>query len=725
MLALLCCCLLTLSVPVAVGQAAPRTLTITPATGLENQVVEVSWTGFQPTTPEGTYSVTIVQCTADPDDLADCFNVPRPPASNNDNGTGVPGGITQEDGTGSAFMEVRTALELPELNCSAKNPCSLLAFENGPDGAPAKGLPAGAVDARLQFAPGFADCRLASTPDVVTGGEASASYALYAWSAGLCSAADDLALDYTESNSQAGRDNFLQGIVDVGVTSEPATAEETSTSDRKFTYAPLDLTGVVVAFNITDAATGEPIRSMNLTPRLVAKLIAGQFLGSQNILTDPEFLELNAGPAWPANTLFPLLRGEVNADAALLTRWLDTDRDARAFLDGLPDVFPNPPEAVDDFWEGVDYPEERFEAKNPNSLGPYNPRSGTRTNARRLFNQQGPGDQVNAVAGQDGLFAVLDVATAQRFNASTAKLLPANAPEEAGLDNFVALNEESVLAGYEAMEVNADKITRSADVTAGGAAYPLVKVDYAMVPTDETPEVAGDIAQLLEYAGGEGQTEENLPLGYVPLPSPARAQVDTARKAVLAGAKKPPKSTVVPAPRNNAGNPTTTPRPTVPRNLSTPTTPTSLPSSAPNNPLTPSSPTTPSSPPSPSSPNPPGGDFGGGPGGAFGDGAEDGSTPDTSALEPAPPADPALDDLAPGDEEAAAPDLGPVPGDPPSNPVERALRSVGDFGGGDNAIVLPVLLALGLAALAVGPGLSFRARRSGRASPEATEATTS
>src|SRR4051812_33248793 len=39
-----------------------RSLTVSPATGLGNQVVLAEWTGFKPTSRLGTNSVTIVQC---------------------------------------------------------------------------------------------------------------------------------------------------------------------------------------------------------------------------------------------------------------------------------------------------------------------------------------------------------------------------------------------------------------------------------------------------------------------------------------------------------------------------------------------------------------------------------------------------------------------------------------------------------------------------------------
>ena len=123
------------------------------------------------------------------------------------------------------------------------------------------------------------------------------------------------------------------------------------------------------------------------------------------------------------------MRSERNADAYFLTGWLNTIRAARAFLDGKDSVA-----AVDPFWKNIKYPTDSFEAHDPNTLGSYNPRSGTLTNARRLFNFQAPGDAVISPLSE-GLLGIMDAVTAAKFGFATAKLRPANAAAGAG---FVA-----------------------------------------------------------------------------------------------------------------------------------------------------------------------------------------------------------------------------------------------------------------------------------------------
>lgn len=627
------------------GVAAPRTLAVTPPTGLVDQVVLVHWTGFTPTSTTGA-TVTLYQCKAAPVSLADCYTVIRPPAGGDANGSALGDGTTNADGTGAAFLEVRPALDLPVLDCSASHPCSVIAFENDGQPIPANGLPATVAIAPLQFAPSPTDCPHVGTPDVTTLGEESTAAALYSWSAMVCNGAKPLALDYTAKGSPEGRRNFLEGNVDVGLSSMPVAADEKAVSTRDVAYAPVDLTGVVVAFNVTDAVTKQRITDINLTPRLVAMLIAAPQFGGPGkaLFADPEFVALNPGHTWPINTEPPGLRAERNADTYVLTNWLQQDAAARKFLDGN-----DPTRAVDPFWKGIVYPTELFESRDPSVQGVYNPRTGTIVNARRLFNFQPPGDGRTISADTEGLFTVMDAVTAYRFGLPTAKLRPANAANAA----FFAADSAGLTAGYAGMKVNADGATKQAD-PAHATGYPLVKVDYAMVPTTGIADAVkrAHIAQFLDFAGGGGQQASALPGGYVPLPSDLQAQVVKARDAVLA---------------QNGVDPH--PRVTVP-----------APAPAPAQ-------TTPDTPPA----NPGSFDAGGSTPAYTGTNGNTG----TAATAPGTPVRP------------AATASSPRPQAPVTNPVSSGLRN---FLGGDHQLFLPVLFVVGAVALIAGPLMTLRSQ---------------
>ncbi|MEJ7583540.1 MAG: hypothetical protein WKF43_05485 [Acidimicrobiales bacterium] len=595
-----------------------------------------------------------------PESLDDCNQALRPPSEYVDDGTGVPDGVTQPDGTGRVFFEVRPAAQLPALDCSARSPCSLIAFENDGEPFPEVGLPTTAVTAPLTFATSPADCPSVDTPDVTTAGEASTAHALYAWSARVCTGDDGLALDYTESSSPDGRENFLAGLIDAGITSMPPTTAEIQGSDRKFTYAPVDVSGVVVAFNASDVVTGQRITEMNLSPRLVAIIIAGHPGPGGELFADPEFQALNPGHTWPSTTYQPLLRSERNADTHLLTRWLDTDTAARRFLDGK-----DPNAAVDGFWKDIDYPTDIFESRNPSYISAYGPVSGTLAVARRLFIGQGA-FQEQSPRLDVGVLGVMDLVTARKFGLSTARLRPANV---ADADRFYAPDGPALTAGFTAMTLNPDGKTRQADVTAPSG-YPLVKVDYAMVPTSDLTEAkAADIATFIEYAAGGGQSDGVLPAGYVPLPGVLREQAASAGQAVLDSVADPP-----------VDDPPPVDQPFDPSLGGTDFPPTD-------------------------------------PGGPF----EDGSFDDDGTFNSDQGTGGSSDGTVAGDSSSSG-GGGSETAAPPSRAGKRAAtvlgtdkaRTVSKFAGGDAQMILPVLLVAGLVALALGPGLTLLGRRKGK-----------
>ncbi len=525
------------------ADAAGRTLTVAPASDLTGQVVAAAWSGFDPAN-----SVSLFQCKgAVPTSISACYQVLRPPAGGDPNGTAIQDAVTRADGTGVAFIDVRPAPLLPELGCARSQDCSVVAFENDGSPFPTTGLPPTAAVARLQFAPGPTDCPGVATPDVRTEGEASAAAAMYTWSGRVCTGAEPLALDYTETSSNGGRRSFLSGEVDVALTSLPPGAPEVSSAARKdFAYAPVDVTAVAVAFNLTDPTTGQRITEMTLSPRLLAILIAGSQSSGRgsHLFDDPEFLALNPGRSWPLFTTAPMLRGETNADTWLVTNWLQQDTAARSFLDGtdatcaaasLPQI-----DCVDRFWKGIAYPTDIFEARNESTIGTYFPRRGTLTNARRLFNFQAPGEGVPTSVGVDGVLGVIDVVTARKFGLPVARLLPANA---APGTPAVAPDESGMSAALETLKTNDDGVTQIVDPS--GAGYPLTKIDYAMVPTSGLTEAKRvDVAAFLAYAAGEGQKTGLLPPGYLPLTAALVARNAAASDAVVAGAGTSPSSTL-------------------------------------------------------------------------------------------------------------------------------------------------------------------------------------
>jgi hypothetical protein len=88
--------------------------------------------------------------------------------------------------------------------------------------------------------------------------------------------------------------------------------------------------------------------------------------------------------------------------------------------------------------------------------------------------------------------------------------------------------------------VNPDGVTRRVDLASKDkAVYPLTLQISAALSTKADKATRGQIADFLDYVDGPGQVPGDevgkLPQGHAPLTSAQRAQVRTARAAVLAG----------------------------------------------------------------------------------------------------------------------------------------------------------------------------------------------
>jgi hypothetical protein len=467
--------------------------------------VQVKWSGFRPTRRGGTFSVVVLQCTADPKSvLRDCNIGETFPFSLTGN---LQETTTAKDGTGHVFMDIMTTNRLPSLGCSESHPCSLLVYEATDDGYDPNGLPPNRVIVPLQFARSFGDCPPVQNFDVRMETEASAAPALYDWAANFCTGEHAFTVDVTSSSSNAARENYFSKQIDIAVTSLEPKPEEVIPGSPPYRVVPLDLTAIVIAYNITDRKTHKPITDITLSPRLVARLISDSDLTT--FFHDPEFLELNPGHHWPLQAAAPGVRGEKNADTWIVTNWLDGNPAARKFLDGN-DKYGV---AVNGAWREVEYPIDVFEARLPD--GVYFPRVGEEGVAQRLFASTKPAESIPTDSLNAGFFGVLDLPTAARFRLPVARLT-----NGAGR-RAVTLGSESAQAGFRAMERSPEGFYSAPAVVKAPRAYPLMKVDQAMVPpklTNSNRDLR--IRALLNHAVTEGQQE--LPSGYAELPAALR-----------------------------------------------------------------------------------------------------------------------------------------------------------------------------------------------------------
>lgn len=490
-----------------------RTLSLSLDADLVTRAVTVSWAGFRPTRKvSGQYAVNIVQCKGTPTALdTDCFMNTRFP--NAAQGSIFYGATTKADGAGSANFEIRGAMDLPAFGCSVNVSCSVLAYELTGDATPPGQMPSAYAYATILFAPSPADCPAVQDFDVRLGGEPSAAPLLYGLAGSACLAANPLIYDVTETSSNEGREALFEGQIDAGITDVPATPAEIAAHPlvTRIKYAPLDLTAVAVVFLMKDSRTGVPITSMVLSPRLVARVISDT--GLDSFFADPEFLALNPTIGekvyWPAAGLTrPLLRAEANADTALVTNWLNSNQSTRAFLDG------NDIHGLDvsSSWLNVPYPTDIFESRAAGSG--YIPLTTQRPVGVRMFYGVNPSGIIVQPDFQ-GVIGIVDLPTARRYGMATASIV--NAAGAA-----VAPTTESILAGYSAMTLNSDGTRVANPYTMNPAAYPLVKVDHAMVTNALNPSRAAALKGLLDQT--VGSVQDALPFGYVSLPQEARTQ---------------------------------------------------------------------------------------------------------------------------------------------------------------------------------------------------------
>ena len=541
--------------PVTATGTGGRTGTVTPGVDLSNEVINISWSGFRPTTQQNIYTVIILQCKANPVSLADCFTAePFPDLANGNRLLDS----TAADGTGSAQFEVRPASNLPQLGCSATNPCSMLVYENDALPIQAGSLPDARVVIPITFAPSQADCPTITDFDVRVDGSATSAGLFYSWAARICQGESSVVLDYTETSSTTGRENFLAGLIDFGVTALPATEEELShhPEHRDYSYAPIAASAVVVAYNLTDPFTGLRVENLVVSPRLVARLVTNSSV--ETIVRDRELLNINPTVRFPTNGINPILvRAERNAATTILTSWMSADPEAKKFLANT-DTWRV---ALNSSYVGYSYPRDAFELVDNDSR--YLPRQGQKNIATRMFYGVSPTGTQAEVTSARGVIGIVDLPTAKRFGLQVAGLLMPNG-------SVVQVTDDSILRGIADAELSAAGTLVADPTPEDPLAYPMIKVDYAMVPkTFDTEEKIADVRRVLNYAVGDGQNL--LPSGYITLPDLMRAET----RKIVDAIGVPVVATTTTIVRQAITVPRTRPRATVPPSTVAPTTTTS------------------------------------------------------------------------------------------------------------------------------------------------------
>jgi PBP superfamily domain len=399
-------------------------VTVTQVNNLVNQVVEVTWRGFTPSSSvvyaatSTDYPVMVAECKGThPTKWSQCFGA--------DNG-GTAGSFspygpmntsyttTSSNGTGVAFIQMLTGVENQLLGCDKGTPCSLVIvpsqggniFDSPPNCADhsqdAGGTDIGAIAFNasygacswkkriivpMNFAPTPTDCPV-HNPNFSAIGSPMLERAMSSWQSALCSVSSPVNIQYDSAqNEPLARQDFLSGTDDVGLTTVPGASKGAT---HPFTYAPVAISAESVAFWIDNPRDGKPLTHLKLDARLVAKLLTQSYdfefescgkgmvpkgvVGCDNavdnnpssLFADPEFMKLNPHIASVGDGFqIPTVLSGLSDMTWELTRWIAANHAAKSFVDGAFDPW--------GMHVNTDYLNMQLPTQSLSSMDPYLP----------------------------------------------------------------------------------------------------------------------------------------------------------------------------------------------------------------------------------------------------------------------------------------------------------------------------------------------------------------
>ncbi|MGO4257865.1 hypothetical protein [Marmoricola sp. RAF53] len=542
--------------------------------------------------------------------------------------------MTKGDGSGHAEFAVWTASENASLGCSASVACSLVAIpvvgiSCDPYGTrlPVASRPspadAATADAQCSKADTYtagqlrSDAKLTnlatsgalwwapsnwrnritvplsfaasdSVCKVVGGGKPQPVYGSVllneltaSWQPKFCTDKGLFPVVHVQSSESAARNLLSVGNVDAALGSRPLDAPS-----RPTVQAPVAIGGFGVVFKI-DAADGSEYPSLKINGRLLAKLLsqsypALDFVKSDyaalsgnpmNLTMDPEFRALNPGVKIDAANATAATIQVLSTDSDLVwavTRYLDADPEARAFLDGTPDPWGM---KVNPSYQDIDLPVDAWPQKDTwlapdwyddsdrNYCYAYSPApvlglvaNPTANISTIALNVQYAISAVNMacaatdrsdvgrlglkkygkqLVGSRFVIGLSTLSAASRYNLRTAALqttstVPSGSRfTDAGGRTFVAPDKAGLTSAAALLKPDEEAGTWTFDyaglrTAAGSAAYPGLVPVYADVPTQGVEhETAVKVSRFLCYAATRGQVAGSangqLPDGYLPL----------------------------------------------------------------------------------------------------------------------------------------------------------------------------------------------------------------
>jgi hypothetical protein len=516
----------------------------------------------------------------------------------------ISGVRTLANGEGTALFEVQTGVESTGLGCGQR-----VAIEGGALGTPKCWLvivPRGsAVDENtsrppydavatsplasqawenrvaipLDFNPVDSPCAIGGAQRRIGGSELLLP-AVANWQPALCADEGSLPFVFGISGDSVARQQLVTssaGAPDMVAISRPVDPVAVDPASP-VVYAPLTTSGVAIAFNYERNPTldsppeelalkGTGVRDINLTPRLVAKLLT-QSYGSQTAInqpsphawakanppelgSDPDFIQFNPEFAMlqsgNARNFGGLSMPVLNSDASrLVWEWILADPEAKAWLDGEPDewgmkvnpVYATTAEANSNDVPFADPVPENFpkadpfcyegppirEIEPPPLCGtdwlPYSQsfreaaqftrsasdRAKIVSNPIEVFASENYYKRESPqVPGLRSFLGLTDTPSAEQYGLRTARL--SRAGDDGADRSFVAADTDGLTKGAQAMTADAEPTVLEPDPAADAAgAYPLTMLTYGAIrPLELEADTRSDFARFVEYGAGRGQ----------------------------------------------------------------------------------------------------------------------------------------------------------------------------------------------------------------------------
>jgi hypothetical protein len=533
----------------------------------------------------------------------------------------IPWAGSGSDGSGSTKFEVQTVVQAQGLGCGSRvteadgsvrgASCWLVAIPRGTADAGETAITKSGLNwdtwkhhlaVKLDFRPIGLNCSIGAAERQVAGSELL-STAVASWQPTLCSAQGGSVytlITGTESDALAAS-NRAEEASPLALTSYPYAGE----AQDALVYAPVGLTAVTVAFAIDrfPKADGSvppeiaakarlPFTSLNLTPRLVAKLLTASYQDSlppaadrthlaanaRNLAFDPDFLLVN-DPEWSQQAIAgigvsDMLIPQGRSDAAsAVWAYVMADADARDFLAGKADPWgmvvnkwSSTDAEVNPTGTGLVFPRDSFPKADPTEVAatPDGPAAINLVTWRPYTNDldtsgylalRGDGQVLGGwdafsspprysktprdLPGAQGVLALTDAAAAEKYQVVTASLLN-------GAGRYVAPGSASIEAAAAAMTASPTQpqvygLNPAAPETAAAvSAYPLTMPVYAAAnPSLKDAALRKSYSDFIRYAAGDGQTPGvgigQLPDGYAPLPAGWRQQALSAAEVLEQG----------------------------------------------------------------------------------------------------------------------------------------------------------------------------------------------